>query len=342
MSTRSALSGGDQFTMPEAESLAPVYLVYGAEDLLVDETVQGLVEVAVPAECRGFNLDVLQGADADVRDVIARASAFPMMGDRRAVIVRDVDRFGPKELDLLAMYVSQPSPSTLLVLTALKPDMRRKAFALVKKSGNAVECKQYTESQLPGWITRRAKLKGSAIEQDACRLLSSLVGRSMRELDHELDKLISFAGERNVVTVEDVSVVVGVTRQYNIFEFQRSIGSGETRKAIEILNHLLEAGNGAPYIVVMLTSYFTTLWKMHALRRKGFSSDQIAAELKRERWALAEYFTALEHYSVFQVERSLGLLLAVDERSKSGGDAPSLLHTMLVEVMEYKDPISVG
>jgi DNA polymerase-3 subunit delta len=315
-----------------------VYLVCGEEDFLVEEAVRSLLDAAVPAEHRGFNLDVLQGAEADVRDVIARASAFPMAAERRAVVLRDAEKLGPKDLELLASYVGRPLPSTVMILTAAKPDMRRKVFATVKKAGALIECKPLGEAQLPSWIARRCKARNRAIEPEASRLLSTLVGRGLRELDQEIEKLFVFTGDRAVITGEDVAAVVGVSRQHNIFELQRAIAGGDVARAEEILNRMLEAGNGAPYFVVMLAGFFATVWRMHDLRRRGLSDDRIAAELHRERWMLADHLAALERYAPYRVEQALALLLAADERSKSGGDDAIVLQTLLVELMAEAGP----
>lgn len=314
-------------------ALAPVCLFYGEEDFLIEEGIRELLDEAVPAEHRAFNLDVVQGAEADVRDIVARASAFPLMAERRAVLVRDVDKLGQKDLELLGSYVEHPSPSTVLILTAVKPDLRRKVFAAVRKAGAAVECKPLSEAQLPAWITRRLQARGLTIDPDACRLLSSLVGRGLRELDQELEKLASYAGGRRELTSDDVAAVVGVSRQYNIFELQRAIAGGDVARAEEILGRMLETGQGAPYFVAMLSGFFSTVWKLHDCRRRGMSEDAMARELKRERWMLADSFAALHRYSPYQTERALALLLTVDERSKSGGDDASLLQTFLVDLM---------
>ncbi len=323
----------EPFRAPEAPELAPVYLVCGDEDFLIDEAVRALLDAAVPPDLRGFNLDVLQGAEADMRDVLARASSFPMAGDRRAVVLRDAEKLGAKDLELLAGYTEHPSPSTVMILTAAKPDMRRKAFAAVKKAGGVVECKSLGEAQIPSWILRRFKLRDRTIDPEACRLLSGLVGRGLRELDQEIEKLVIYAGERMLISPDDVSAVVGVSRQYNIFELQRAIAAGNMAKAEEILGRMLEAGNGAPYFIVMLSAFFATVWKMHDWRRRGLPDETIAREMKRERWMIADHLTALGRYSPYQVERALALLLTADERSKSGGDEAVVLQTLLVEIM---------
>ena len=68
----------------------PLYLIYGEEDFLVEECVQAVVHHALDEGSRQFNLDILYGSKSSVQEVIAHATAFPMMGERRVTIVREL------------------------------------------------------------------------------------------------------------------------------------------------------------------------------------------------------------------------------------------------------------
>jgi len=104
--------------------LSPVYLFYGEEDFLVDEAARRVVDVALPTEGREFNLEVIYGSETDGRDIVSRASSFPMMSDRRVVVVREMDKLVNKEL--LSNYIDHPLQTNCLVLLSAKPDFRKK------------------------------------------------------------------------------------------------------------------------------------------------------------------------------------------------------------------------
>jgi DNA polymerase-3 subunit delta len=331
---RSRAGDPGPFVVPSSAELAPVYLLHGEEDLLLEEAVQAMIDVAVPPDQRSFNLDVLQASDTDVRDVVARASAFPLMAERRVVVVRDVENYRKDDLALLAPYVEHPLESSLLLLTGAKVDLGRKPFPEILKAGHAHEFKAPREQALPLWITHRLRAKGMRIEEGAARLLASFAGKSMRELDQELQKLILYCGERAVITPEDVSAVAGVSKEYNIWEFQHALAIGDRTRSLTILTHMVEDGNGAPYFVVMLTTFFATVRQIHDLRRRGLTDQMIMAELQRSAYALRDSFEASKRFTPFHAERALALLLRVDEKTKSGADDLTSLQTMVVDLLE--------
>jgi DNA polymerase-3 subunit delta len=317
-----------------AGRLAPAYLLYGGESLLMDEAIQRIIEAAVPAGARAFNLDLLSGGEADIRDILARASAFPMMAERRAVLVRDVDRFGEKALELLAHYLDQPSPTTVLLLAGTKPDLRRKAFASLRKKGLAFAFDELRDHQLPDWIVRRAGKRGGTIDAETAKLLAAYIGSSLRDIDNELDKLFLFIGERTVITQNDVAAVVGFSREYNVFELQNAIGRRDARRSVEILERMLEANEPVPLIISSLTNYFAKLWLIGDQIRRGTKNAEVAALAKIPPYYLKDYLETLERYTPDEIEGSFHQLALADQQFKSSGaDIKTILHRFCISMV---------
>ena len=110
-----------------------VYLLYGEEDFLVEQALEAVLAATLSPADRQFNLDVVRAGDMDIREVLAMCASFPMMADRRVVVLRDVDSLNARELELLSAYLESPSPTTCLVLIAGSVDMRKKPFHTLRK-----------------------------------------------------------------------------------------------------------------------------------------------------------------------------------------------------------------
>jgi len=298
--------------------VAPVYLLYGEEDFLAGEALDAILPAALAGGDRTLNLDILVGGETDGRDIVARASSFPMVGPRRVVVVREADRLSPHDCEILSAYVGEPSPSSCLILTAVKPDMRRNPFAAIRRSGWALECRRLYENQIPAWIAGTVGKGNRRIDAEAAKLLSAYVGTSLRELASELEKLYVYIGARKEITAQDVSALVGMSKEYSPFELQKMVGRRETARAITILEEILDAGGGVPLLVATMTNYFLTLWKLHDLRRRGVTLKDQAAQARVNPYFLEEYHEALAFQSPASCERALLLLAEADEQSKSG------------------------
>jgi len=322
-----------------ARTLASVYLLYGEEEFLVEEAIRSITDVALPGDAREFNLDALRGGETDVRDVVARASAFPMMAERRVVVLRDAEKISGKDAELLSVYLEKPSPSTTMVVVATKADFRKRPYTVLKRSATVVECRRLWENQVPAWITGRARAMGRDLEPDAVKLLCAYVGTSLRDVQNELEKLFIFAGDRQRISADDVAALVGISKEFSIFELQKAVGQRDLHRAATITLRMLEAGEGLPFILVMLTNYFHALWKLRDLRRPGIAEADQAAGAKIPPFALREYADALRRYSAQEVEHAFELLTSADEQSKtSSADPAGIMLTLLPQLVGEESP----
>jgi DNA polymerase III subunit delta len=321
-----------------AGTLTPVYLLYGEEDLLVEEAVSSVIAAAVPKDAREFNLDILRGEESDARDIVARASSFPMMAERRAVIVQNVDKLSPKDLEILGSYVEQPSKTTCLVLTGGKIDTRKRPYTIVKRTGTAMEFKPLYDDRIPGWIAGRVKKQKHEITQEACRLLAAYVGTSLRELQNELDKIYIYLGTRTSIGPDDVTAVVGMSKELSIFELQKAVGARDLPRSTEIMERMLDAGGSVPFIIAMLTGYFSTLYRLHDLRRRNVPQQELASEARVSPYFLREYLDAVARFPVHDIERAFEALVGADEQIKtSAADPRQVTQLLLVQLLAPPD-----
>ncbi len=169
----------------------------------------------------------------------------------------------PRDLELLQSYVDHPSDSTVLILVARKADLRKKPFSGLHSRGAAFDFAPMNEELLPGWIADRVQARGGTIDEEGADLLAAYVGSSLREIDNEIEKLLTFVGKGNQVTAQHVADLVGFSREFTIFELQNAIGQGNLPRALKILEHMLRDRYPVVLLMSMLTIYFANIWKLH-------------------------------------------------------------------------------
>ena len=314
------------------KDFVPLYLFHGEEDFLIEEAVHLLIEHALDRSSKSFNLDVLQGGDADVKNIVSLASSFPMMVERRVVVVRDADKLVTTEVsrDILLRYLEHPLPSTILVFVTEKADMRMAVFKAFQERGIVVEFKPLYENHVSGWITRSVEKYGRTITPEACQLMQAYVGKSLREINNEIEKVLIYVGEKKMIEVDDVNAVVGMSKQYNVFELQKAIGQSDPSRAIDILEHMMDAGNSPLGMIAMLARYFHKLWVLPALREQFKSEYELASALGVSPFFVKEYISACQGFSPARIERAFTLLLDADVALKSTMEHPKIVMTALV------------
>ncbi|HTX17663.1 MAG TPA: DNA polymerase III subunit delta [Bacteroidota bacterium] len=312
---------------------APVYFLYGEEDFLIDEVVDALLAAGLDAATRGFNLDVVHGSDADGKDIVSLAASFPMMSERRVVVVRDFDRVSNKEL--LQPYLENPSPSTCLVLIASKPDTRKKPYPFLKQHAAGGEFNRLYDSEIPDWIQRRAKKLGSTVSPEAAELLHAYVGNSLREVSNQIEKLLIAVGARKSIGLEDVESIVGVSKEYTVFELTKMVGEKNAPRSLEIVERMLDTGESPQMIIVMLTRHFIILAKLRELRGPAKSDFELAGALRISPYFVKEYISHLQRYTQAEIENAFLALAKADRELKStGSDQKLVMDILLCEIME--------
>jgi len=315
-------------TAVQHKRFSPLYLFYGEEDFLIDESIKLIVRNALEAGTEGFNLDVLYGNETDARTVISMALSFPMMSERRVVVVKEFDRLSNKEL--ITTYVVRPSPTTCLILVASDPDLRKNPYAAVKRTGVTVEFRLLYDSEIPSWIARRIKERGKEATPEACRMMQAYIGNSLRNINTEIEKLFIYVGERKQIDVDDVTAVVGASKLFNVFELTKAVGNKDIKHSIEVMERMLQAGESPIMMITMLTRHFNTLWKLTELKRMRKSEKDIAAIVQISPYFIREYLAQVDNYPATKIENCFQYLIEADETLKTTATDPKVVMSLLI------------
>lgn len=317
----------------DAGDPAPVYLIHGNEPLLIDRATEMIGRVAAAADPSGMNRQVFPGEETEAREIALAASAYPMLGGKRLVIVKDAEKL--TDTEALEAYVRNPSPTTVLVVVAPKPDFRQKLFLALKEKAVLVECRRPYDDRIGAWIEAEVRGVGKSIEAEGVEVLQLSVGSSLAELSNELEKLYTFVGERKEITAGDVASVVGVSRQFSVFDLQRALGEMNPRAALGVLGRMIDGGENMTKCVAQLTKYFEKLW---LLPGSAVDQDAAAALLGVKPYFVREYLAARRKFSAVRLDDCFLALRDADLALKSSGGTPRQIMTLLVHAITRKTP----
>lgn len=299
----------------------PLYLFTGTEGFLMDELQALAVEhLLQPAE-RDFNLDIVFGPEANARDVLAQCGAFPMMAQRRLVIVRGFDQLS--DTALFTAYADSPNPqAVVLLLCNGNPRLNTNPYRAIKAKGVWARFDPLRSRDLPGWVRSRFQLVGVKAAGGTAQRLVDLVAPDLRTLATEVDKLVSFVGDRREVTPDDVVQAAGHSAEINPFGLQDALGACDVSRALTIADTLLvQAANRqsqAIQLIGLLASYFNKLWLMTACLASNMPDAKVAGTLSVPPFAVSNYRRATRQWSPVAVRRAFEALLAADAELKGG------------------------
>ncbi len=317
--------------------LQPVYFFAGEETGFIDEGVELLLQKLVTPEIRDFNLDIFYGSEAGAARVIDSATSFPLQAPYRVVLLREVQKLSPGDLEALAKYAGHPSRTTYLIITLREKDSRKKGIEALRKASACVECKTLYENQIVPWIQKHVRHLGKSITGPAAQWLASEVGPSTSMLRSEIGKIQIYLGAREEITEEDVQAVAGFRKEYSIFSLQDAVGAKDTAVALRILEQLLP-NTSAGAIISGLSRYFGQLHLAHGLPTR--KDQALLAEKAGVHAFFAERLQrAAQNYPPAEVGNALEVLLHADYLLKTQGVAEMLvLRLMLIAVVRCFAP----
>ena len=144
--------------------------------------------------------------------------------------------------------------------------------------------------------------------------LQAKLGNSLRELINETEKLIHFVRDRENINVDDVEQLVGISRNYNIFQLWDALGTKELCKSLIILRQMLETGESPVFIVSSLTNYFLRLWRIQELKRKNVDDNGIGKVLHIHPYFLKSIIQQARRYSNHGIKTPTSIVFIDDRR----------------------------
>jgi len=170
-------------------------------------------------------------------------------------------------LDILAEYISDPNPTSKLLMTADKIDKRKKSNKQIMNDCISVVCNLPQSSKnLFGWLSKEMRAKNVKMDAAARNLFIESVELDYQIASNELEKLIIKTNGRSI-TLKDVQQTVGYSRTHNVFELQESVGKKNIAEVMNNIENLLQNKESEVFIIVMITNFFLQMWEIKAMQR---------------------------------------------------------------------------
>lgn len=305
---------------------APVYILMGEEAYYIDLIVECFERHFLDPEDKDFNYNMFFGNDADIDYVIGAAQQFPVMAERKLVILKEAQSMNQakSQLERFAPYVSRPNDSTVFVLV-FKGDNLNATSKLLKaaKESDAVVFRSPVPKnyQLTGLIKEYLQQRKISIEEKGIAMLSEYIGPPLSKLFGEIDKLISILGPKvSKITCEDIEKNIGISKEFNNFELVNAISSKNYPKAIQIVKRFAESPklNPTPVTTGTLFSFYSNLVIAHYMADKSDTSlrEQFGFKSPEQ---INNMRSALRCYSPSQAVNAIRYLREFDAKSKGIG-----------------------
>lgn len=256
----------------------------------------------------------------------------------------------PAELYHAALEKGVPKSNILILMTEVA-DKRKKLFDLIKGKGAVIDlsvtagltsaAKKEQEGILQELVQNKLAEFKKKLEPGLMPLLFERVGFYPVAIVMETEKLALYAGEKALISRNDLDTVVGRTREEALFELTETFGNRNLADSLLILSRMRDNDVHPLIIVSGLRNYIRKMLRLRACQdlkepvyRRGMPFNQFqdnylpglktilknsASLLAGHPYGLYMSFSKAEKFSQTQLKQALGHLLHTEYKLKSSG-----------------------
>lgn len=311
------------------DTYKPVYLLYGDEAYLRLQYKDRLKKALVN-EDDTMNYSYYQGKDVHVPEVIDLSETMPFLADRRVIILENTD-FVKNGNEELAEYISGGvNDTTVIIMVETSVDKRTKLYKTIDKQGRCVCFETQSDETLKKWILGRLKKENKQITGHTLDVFLETVGTDMYAISMELEKLLSYTMNRDVITEKDIEDVCCVRLANRIFDMIAKIGMKQGSEALNMYHELLALKESPFGILALIVRQFNQMLQIEDLLAQRYSQKEIASRVGLSPYIVGKYIPQVKQFTAKEMRVILEKCAKTDYGIKSGHIEAELAVELLI------------
>ena len=253
------------------QGLQPLYLIFGAEVLLVEETLDHVRQVA---RNQGFNerLRLIVEPGFDWNQLFEQGQTMSLFAERKIIELRlPSGKPGDAGSKALVDYAQNLPPENTLVVVSGPVEKRAqnsKWFKTLEQAGVVTECPAVPADRLPDWIAQRMTGKGLKFDMEAVSHLSHLVEGNLLAASQEID-LLALLHPDETITTDIIRSAAADHARFSVYNFVDACLGGSVERSLRILQSLKQEQTEPILVVWALARDTRTICHLAALEERG-------------------------------------------------------------------------
>lgn len=313
-------------------SLKRMVLLYGEERYLRKQYSDMIFE-KFGGEKDSMNVHFYDGKNVVVGQLIDQAETMPFFAENRIMVLRDTGLFKSGG-EQLAEYLEQPCDTAVFIFCESEVDERSKLYKVIATNGTVAQIDYQTRDALLGVIGSFLKKEGKMISMNTANLILDKTGTDMAMLRSELEKLVSFCMDREVITDEDVETICSENIEDRIFDMLDYIADKNANKTMDLYYDLLALKVPPIKMLSLLEKQYNQLLQIRLLRDEGEQRETIAQKVGIRGYFIGKYMSQASKYSAAELKKMLNRCVQTDEDIKTGHITDTLgVETLLISLL---------
>lgn len=339
------------------EILLPCYFFYGEENFLAYQFIREMQEALVSPEVQEFNVEKFNLEENSWAEIIDSARTIPVFFSPWRILSVEItegrrNHLSANEEGILKDYFSSPpSKTTLVVIYWGKIKKNETLFKFISSLPSSLvyskELKPLKDRYLYNWMDKKLASRGKRATSEAKKRLEEIKGSSLRNLDNELEKLMTFVDEKEVIELDDVNQVSGWAKTFYEWELSNNLEKANYKQSLLVLNNLFKEGIKPEYILGMIAKFFrdvylAKLWLKERKKDRKAIFRELRPHIQEKfgdfyRTKSREFFDLVESIPLHALNHILNMLERIDFQVKtSSASCQTLLENFLYDFCSFQ------
>ena len=297
-------------------SFQPVYLLYGAERYLKKQYKDKLRK-ALCSEDDNMNNHFYEGKGISIGEVIDLAETMPFFADRKVIFLEN-SGYLKSGGEQLAEYLGAQNETTTLIFVESEVDKRSKLFKAIQANGCVVEFSEQDENVLKRWVVGILSKEGKKITENTVQLFLAKTGTDMENIHAELEKLICYCMDKEVIEPADVEAICTTRMSSHIFDMVDAIADKKQKKALELYYELLALKEPPMRILFLIARQCNILLQVKAMKNKGYGNKEMASAIGVPPFAVGKYLAQAAKFKTTVLRNAVANCVEAEEAVKTG------------------------
>lgn len=283
-------------------------------------------------------------AECDLQEVYDAVLQFPIMSDKKCVVLTDYDfeKCAKSDFDKLCTLISEVPDTCIFIMlfnvyeVAAKKNAKfsKLLTAAEKNNGVAAQLDHRTVTELSKMLVNSAEKRDCKLDIPTARYIVETVGEDINTLKNEIDKLCFYAAGKEIKR-ETVDLVCVKTVEASVYSLSKQILECNMSQAFKILDELFYLKIEPVIILSTISGFYVDMYRAFAGREKNMSVSEIAKEFeyKGRDFVIKNAVDNIRKFDAKKFELSFDALRSADRNLKSfSKDQRTVLEELAVQL----------
>lgn len=319
-----------------------VYILFGNDGYL-KKMYASKIAGSCAEEDDIFNFQKFSGG-CDLQEVYDAVLQFPVMSDKKVVILSDYDfeKCAKSDFEKLCTIITDTPESCVFVLLyevlEISPKKNAKLTKLItcaeKNNGVAAQLDHRTVADLMKMLTNGALKRGCKLDNTVAKYLVETAGEDINTLKNELDKLCFYVG-KGEITKQTVDLVCVKTVEASVYALSKQIIECNMTAALKTLDELFYLKIEPIIILSTVSGFYVDMYRTFVGKERAMTTPEIAKEFdyKNREFAIRNAVNDIKKFDFNKFALSFDALRNADKNLKSFSKDPrTVLEQMVVKL----------